>query len=392
MRNFLAGLLLMAAPALGADLDPFFKTYICNAAETRCVAVNASNEMNVSAAQGTAAILSGAWPVKVTDGTNTMPTMDVVGRAGFQKITDGTNVMAVKAASTAAQASDPSAVVAMSPNSPLPAGSNTIGKVDQGVQGLNTSPWYVNLRNAAGTEIGTTTNPINNNPKYGTGEPTLNRTDVSLSAQSASSSSSALTSDGFGMIAHTINVTAISGTSAALQVDLEYSDDGTNWRGAHGSRRMTATGSLSQIGSRIGTHYYRYSWTITGTTPSITFNIVTTLKSGSTPVYRTMVRYAGISGTTLGNVSASFSGAGCSRVTVQNVRGADGGNNGKLRLDGSENDIDWNEISADMAFNPSTTAYLSNIVDVWNFYRLRVTAATNAGTRVGDLFWSCVGG
>ncbi len=30
---------------------------------------------------------------KITDGTNTMPTMDVVGRPGFQKITDGTNTM-----------------------------------------------------------------------------------------------------------------------------------------------------------------------------------------------------------------------------------------------------------------------------------------------------------
>ncbi len=47
--------------------------------------------------------------------------------AWFAKITDGTNTTAVKAASTAAIATDPSAVVALSPNSPLPTGSNTIG-------------------------------------------------------------------------------------------------------------------------------------------------------------------------------------------------------------------------------------------------------------------------
>lgn len=91
-------------------------------------------------AQGTAAALSGAWPVKVTDGTNTMPTMDAVGRAGFMKVTDGTNTMptmdavgragflkvtdgtntaAVKAASTAAVAADPALVVAISPNNTL---------------------------------------------------------------------------------------------------------------------------------------------------------------------------------------------------------------------------------------------------------------------------------
>jgi hypothetical protein len=119
--------------------------------------------------QGTASSLSGAWPIKLTDGTNTMPTMDVVsrpgffkltdgtntaptfdvaGRAGFFKVTDGTNTLptgdiasrkiftaltdgtnttAVKAASTASLASDPSAVVALSPNSPVPAGTNIIG-------------------------------------------------------------------------------------------------------------------------------------------------------------------------------------------------------------------------------------------------------------------------
>jgi hypothetical protein len=70
----------------------------------------------VTAAQGTAAALSGKWPVQVTDGTNVMPTMDAVTRAGFYKVTDGTNTAAVKAASTAAVATDPALVVAVSPN------------------------------------------------------------------------------------------------------------------------------------------------------------------------------------------------------------------------------------------------------------------------------------
>lgn len=47
----------------------------------------------VTAAQGTAAALAGFWPVKVTDGTNSMPTMDTVGRRGFVTITDGTNAL-----------------------------------------------------------------------------------------------------------------------------------------------------------------------------------------------------------------------------------------------------------------------------------------------------------
>jgi hypothetical protein len=75
----------------------------------------------VTSNQGTAAALSGAWPVKITDGTNSMPTGDAVGRAIFHKITDGTNTATVKPASTAAVASDPALVVTLSPNNPISA-------------------------------------------------------------------------------------------------------------------------------------------------------------------------------------------------------------------------------------------------------------------------------
>ena len=48
---------------------------------------------HLRAAQGNAAGLSGAWPIKLTDGTNTAPTMDVAARAGYMRITDGTNTL-----------------------------------------------------------------------------------------------------------------------------------------------------------------------------------------------------------------------------------------------------------------------------------------------------------
>lgn len=95
----------------------------------------------VTANQGSAAALASAWPVKVTDGTNTMPTGDVAARAQFKKLTDGTNTATVKAASTAAVATDTAIVVAVSPNNAVAstqsgtwnvginAGSNIIGKV-----------------------------------------------------------------------------------------------------------------------------------------------------------------------------------------------------------------------------------------------------------------------
>lgn len=67
----------------------------------------------VTSAQGAPNTAANAWPMKITDGTNTA---------------------AVKAASTAAAATDPSLVVALSPNSPLPAGTNAIGTVKAQLQ------------------------------------------------------------------------------------------------------------------------------------------------------------------------------------------------------------------------------------------------------------------
>lgn len=48
----------------------------------------------------------------------------------YTQISDGTNSPSVKAASTAASATDPSLVVAISPNTSLPPGTNNIGDVD----------------------------------------------------------------------------------------------------------------------------------------------------------------------------------------------------------------------------------------------------------------------
>lgn len=90
----------------------------------------------VTAAQGTAAALAGRWPVIVTDGTNTMPTGDAVSRAIHTTNTDGTNVAAVKAASTAAVAGDPSLVVALSPNTAVT--PPTLTKGTQGATGFST--------------------------------------------------------------------------------------------------------------------------------------------------------------------------------------------------------------------------------------------------------------
>ena len=112
--------------------------------------VIASDQSDVGVAQGTAAVLAGAWPVKVTDGTNTLPTGDAAARSVFTQISDGTNgPAAVKAASAAAQATDPSLVMAFSPNSPLPSGSNEVGAFAQGTPAALSDYWPVGVTDGA---------------------------------------------------------------------------------------------------------------------------------------------------------------------------------------------------------------------------------------------------
>jgi hypothetical protein len=74
--------------------------------------------LNATVVQGNAGTAAQGWFVRVADASgNLQPTGDTAGRSRFNRITDGTNTAAVKAASTAAAAADPSLVVTLSPNS-----------------------------------------------------------------------------------------------------------------------------------------------------------------------------------------------------------------------------------------------------------------------------------
>jgi len=76
--------------------------------------------------------------------------------AWFIKNSDGTNTAAVKAASTPAAATDPALVVALSPNSPVPAGTNLIGAVNLDLGGTPvgpTNPIPVTLADSIGTSV-----------------------------------------------------------------------------------------------------------------------------------------------------------------------------------------------------------------------------------------------
>jgi hypothetical protein len=112
------GLINAVTPLMGSGIMGTGSLRVTIASDNDPVTVKQATAANLLATvtQGPQGTIAASWRVQVTDLTNTMPTMDAVGRKGFVAVTDGTNTAAVKAASTNAAATDPSLVVAISPN------------------------------------------------------------------------------------------------------------------------------------------------------------------------------------------------------------------------------------------------------------------------------------
>lgn len=98
-------------------------------------------------------------------------------------------------------------------------------------------------------------------------------------AQSAARTTSGSSAEAAGYAAATtlraqLNVTAVAGTSPTLNVVIEDSLDGTNWNTIGTFAQKTANGRevinvTTPFADRV-----RISWTIAGTTPSFTFDVL----------------------------------------------------------------------------------------------------------------------
>lgn len=80
---------------------------------------------------------------------------------------------------------------------------------------------------------------------------------------------------GLSTLAIGLNVTAVSGTSPSLTLSVEWSFDGVNFlKGdpVDAFTAVTAVGGAAKSFTPKGMAY-RVTWTITGTTPSFTFDV-----------------------------------------------------------------------------------------------------------------------
>jgi hypothetical protein len=99
------------------------------------------------------------------------------------------------------------------------------------------------------------------------------QTVVPSAARTTSGNSSAIPVHA-GTLGIGLAVTAVSGTSPSMTVNIEWSYDGTNFavgETTDGFAAITAN-KVTNRAVTVRAPYYRLAWTITGTTPSFTFS------------------------------------------------------------------------------------------------------------------------
>lgn len=78
---------------------------------------------------------------------------------------------------------------------------------------------------------------------------------------------------GTASIGVAVSSSAASGTTPSVTVKVDWSVDGTNWGSTDSFTAITTAGaSQYQVLTVKGT-YYRISWTVSGTTPSVTVTV-----------------------------------------------------------------------------------------------------------------------
>ena len=215
----------------------------------------------------------------------------------------------------------------------------------------------------------------------------VNRVDVASAARTTTGTSSTLDSAGFGVISFQISTTAISGTSAAFQISFDVSEDGSVWTELIKTVRFTAISDYRFQRASLSAKYYRFRWTITGTTPSITFSVTSTLKPYMVERNVVVSNYADLNMAVDGSVSSTFLAADSNNISIMTIRAADGGNNGQFKVQASNDAVNWADISGNITQGAGTTILTAFNSQSFRYYRLSLNAKTSAGTRVLDIHW-----
>ena len=190
--------------------------------------------------------------------------------------------------------------------------------------------------------------------------------EVASSARTTTGNSGAISDIGGGGISAVMVVSAVTGTTPTLDIALPQSyDNGTTWVDVYHCERLTAAGTLI-VPPTILNGKRRWSWTLSGTTPSFTFAVSST-RGGIAPypIKRQFFdRTAGLLSGTLNAASAAYQIDGCKTITAAITIGA-ATTGGTYKLQGSmDNGQNWYDISATVVAVASSTVQVTSTAGV----------------------------
>lgn len=220
------------------------------------------------------------------------------------------------------------------------------------------------------------------------------RDDVESTTVSSSGQSEAFDTLGLGQVSFTAHVTDMSGSNVNIQFGIEASDDGNSWNTVHDTRRFTSSGAQRISGIRISSKYYRYTWIVNGSTPSITFHIYTSLKNYSPTRTGSQHRYDDLDLKTVGDVSTTYNSFSNTEISVMIVRQDDSLiQTAIVRIQASNDNINWGDVTGDLALSNDSTIVRSISGNAFRYYRVKVNAAVSlSGSSTAHVFWASTGG
>lgn len=211
--------------------------------------------------------------------------------------------------------------------------------------------------------------------------------------QVASGASEGFETSTNGQISVTFNIVSISGSGVNIQFTIEASDDGLSWNSVHDTRRFTDTGVQRLSGVRISSKFFRYKWTINGTSPSIGFSVTCTLKNYSPTRTASQFRYDDMNLKINASVSSMFSAFSNTEVSVQIVREDIIAQDAVIQVQKSNDGIFWDDTSGTITISPGQTTSMDITGNSYRFFRVITrTPVTLSGVATAHVLWNSTGG
>lgn len=214
----------------------------------------------------------------------------------------------------------------------------------------------------------------------------INRTDYS-GTETVSGYTSALDTEGMASLNVQVNITAASGGSPTLIAEIETSDDAANWSPINTFRKMTGVDFQRVQALRVASRYYRIKWTIAGSGPSFTFEIISTLKDYEPRRSNTLIRYADLTLNSTSNTSTVFQSVDAPNISVVAVRSSDGLAVASFIVQASNDSVNWVNQTGSVSIAAGTNIGNDFSAKAYRFWRLKVSSAVIVGSPTIDILW-----